>query len=429
MQHTRNRIRTRQSLLAGNRGLALCDNCGVRNVASSIVALWVVCLLLPLLARAQTDQTSSRNLNALFHIDTPAVAVDVDQDPERPYAYVATSGEPGFAIVSLADGSMQSDWRPMREGTNASDVGLFKLDGNYVVAIVGGKSMDLVDVSNIRKPTLIRTVQLDATSESPRVFAYRHSSGRAIIATASGQAIRLYDAKVLVSGGDAIAEIVTPELLERGTSGFDYVYAQYHLETGQDRLYGGGAGGYHVFDITNPNVPVSIVSVNPATIARGQVVAPTPDGRYIVTTANYQWSPVRIFDMKPMFDGEVRLVRTSESAWTPNWKGLTRAVEVRWPLVFTASSGDGLQVFNMRDPASPYTVGYFGSNRSGLADVGAYDVDVRDVDGTIVVAFVDTGIWVVRLDEMQSWNGNGYGQVNVSSAQQWDAGPDMTGPE
>ncbi len=377
----------------------------------------------------------TRNVSVVHSTPMKAIAVDVDQDQNRPFAYVALLEQQGFVITSLTDGSIVGKWVPAATTGNTVDVAILKSENQFLLALISSTTLNLVDVTNVKSPSLIRSVLLTDNSVSAMslksVFAYRHSLGPAIIGVATGADVRLFDVDDLKAGTADGTRIVTPETLERGTSGFDYVYMQYHLPSGQDRLYGGGAAGYHLFDISNPQSPEPIASVNPATIARGQVVAPTPDGRYVVTTAGYEWSPVRIFDLQPMFDGETRLVKTSESAWTPNWKGLTRAVEVRWPLVFTASSGDGMYVFNLRDPAAPYTVGYFHTSDASVSSAGsgAFDIDVRNSDGLIVVADAESGLWVLKLDELQGWNGNGYGQPNASSAQDWVTGPDMTGPE
>ena len=378
------------------------------------------------------SQSATRNLSMVRTVSMEAVALDVDQTAERPFVYVAARNAPGFTVISLVDGSTVGKWIPTSPDFTV-DLALGGSDGRYFLAVVADSRLDLVDVTNPRQPALLRSISLSnngSTAAAVRgVFAYRHSNGASLIGVATGAEIRLFDFVDLDEGSDNGIGIATPEQLERGTSGFDTVYMQYHLPSGQDRLYGGGAGGYHLFNISDPARPELLASVNPATIARGQAVAPTPDGRYIVTTAGYEWSPVRIFDLQPMFDGETSLVRTSESAWTPNWKGLTRSVEIRWPLVFTASSGDGLQIFNLRDPAAPYTIGYFATSDQSGSSSGAFDLDVRNVDGLIVVADSVTGLWILRLDEMQRWNGHGYGQPNTSSAQDWVRGPDMTGPE
>lgn len=162
------------------------------------------------------------------------------------------------------------------------------------------------------------------------------------------------------------------------------------------------------------------------------MVSVTPDGRYLLAGAEYRAAPLRIFNLEPALNGELSVVRTSDGAWTDDWTSFLLAHETRWPLVFVASGEQGLQVFDMRDPENPFTYAYLrtstapkGSIDDHVADVdGAVDVDVRNVDGLIAVADRRTGVWLVRLEAFQGWDGRGYGLPNISSVQNWKDGPD-----
>ncbi len=94
---------------------------------------------------------------------------------------------------------------------------------------------------------------------------------------------------------------------------------------------------------------------------------------------------------------------------------------------------DGLQVFNMMDPSNPYTVGYYytcgcllpeGAGGAGGGMDGAWGVDVRNADGMITISDLRTGFWAFKMDGFDGWNGHQWGMPNVSSAQDWDNGPD-----
>ena len=53
-------------------------------------------------------------------------------------------------------------------------------------------------------------------------------------------------------------------------------------------------------------------------------------------------------------------------------------------------------------------------------------LDVRNADGLIVVADDYSGFWSFKLDGFDGWNGHDWGMPNVSSAQDWDNGPEGT---
>jgi hypothetical protein len=200
----------------------------------------------------------------------------------------------------------------------------------------------------------------------------------------------------------------------------------YDPATKQDKFYGAGYSGFFLFDITdvaNPKLITQISGVAGTDIAH--TFTPDPTGRYAVTEFEYGMAPLRLFDLKPGVDGTVKNISRPIGAWTANWKGLPHNHEVRWPYVFVSTYGDEMYAFNMMDPTNPYTVGYYdtapGQGRQGGSTWG---VDVRNADGLIVTSDMRFGFRSFRMDGFDSWNGHQWGMPNISSAQDWDNGPD-----
>jgi hypothetical protein len=230
------------------------------------------------------------------------------------------------------------------------------------------------------------------------------------------------------------------------------MYVGYDPATRQDRFYGAGGGGSYVWDVTHPEEPKLLTSVTGvAGMMSGHTFTPTPDGRYAVIETEYQYAPLRIFDLKPGLDGAVKTVSQPIGAWTARWDGCPHNTEVRWPYVFVSAYEDGLYVYNWMDPANPYTVAYYdtydGPNQRGRAIAGAreaeaawqdsasplwtvtnggFGVDVRNADGLIVLSDIATGFWAFKMEGFDGWNGHQWGMPNQSSAQDWDNGPDGT---
>jgi len=151
-----------------------------------------------------------------------------------------------------------------------------------------------------------------------------------------------------------------------------------------------------------------------------------------------------VFDLKPALDGTAKTISRPIGAWSPSWNGSVHNFEVRWPYVFVAGQSDAFQVINMMDPTNPYTVGYYVTRpgpflhgigiagfdvqapggRSNSMYEGAWGVDVRNADGLVIISDFDSGFWALKMDGFDGWNGHQWGMPNVSSAQDWDNGPD-----
>src|SRR5207253_234446 len=116
----------------------------------------------------------------------------------------------------------------------------------------------------------------------------------------------------------------------------------------------------------------------------------------------------------PADSGRVKNISTPISAWTADWHDLSHNHEVRWPFVFVSAYEDGLQVFDMRDPKHPKTVGWWytcgckhetgfgGSQQNGWhgtsVENGAFGVDIRNYDGLIVMSDMQSGLWLFKMD-------------------------------
>jgi hypothetical protein len=412
------------------------------------------------------------NIHVLRHIPlggwSKVLGIKMEQELSRPYVYVARADwagdismpSKGVDIISIKDPAKASviySWRipnaELHQGIGGRDNAYVKLKGRYYLIHnlqfgQGGPDADVgavvLDVTGLPDTTRIRQVGFIRTPDSKGGFhngqTYRHSDGRALLFTTGGNpGGRIYDMEKFLAG-DAnyglIRKMPVPEDGGAGRSpGYHDFFIGYDPATKRDIFYGAGAGGYHVYDVSRPEEPQLIVSlVGIAGVSGGHTFTPTPDGRYIVAETEYQYAPLRIFDLKPGLDGKVKTISRPIGAWQGSWDGLPHNHEVRWPYVFVTAYMDGFQVFNIMDPTNPYTVGYHytcqcilpqGKEGAGQIDMeGGSDLDIRNADGLIVTTDRRSGFWVFRMDGFDGWNGHQWGMPNVSSAQDWDNGPD-----
>jgi len=423
--------------------------------------------LLPGVAAAQwtAEKPGSDNLTVLGHIPLgPRLSVadlDMEQELSRPFVYVSRmvygdEGSKGTDIIDVSDPANPRviyRWRIEEQDlhlrTGGMDVKYFKWKDRYYVVQslqfgAGGPNNDLgaviLDVTGLPDSTQVREVARIHEPDLPggfhNIFVYAHSNGRPLLfSTVSGPFAHVYDLGKIVEGNleeGLVARVPVPESpLGRGRArGYHDFYVGYHAETGQDRFYGGGIGGYFVYDITDlqaPSLLVTLTGING--VRSGHTFTPGPDGRFVIAETEYRYAPLRIFDLKPALDGEVSNINRPISAWTADWRNLVHNHEVRWPYVFVSGYLDGLQVFTLIDPENPATVAYYdtylGPENTDRYPVfnGAFGVDVRNSDGLIVVSDMSTGFWTFRMEGFRGWNGEDWGVPNISSVQDWDSLP------
>ncbi len=434
------------------------------------ILLPVLLLLAPsLTASAQwtAENPGSDTIDLLGHIPLgPPLSVsdlELEQDLDRPFAYVGRmvygdEGPKGTDIIDLSDPSRPKviyRWRIDNEDLHlplgGMDIKYFKHNGRvYVVQSLqffgGGPDADLgavvLDVTGLPDPATVKEVARIRAADRPggfhNIFVYKHSSGAALLfATTQGPTAYVYDLGKAVAGDldDAlVGEVPIPDDVpgRQDYVGYHDFYVGYHPDTGTDRFYGGGGGGYYVYDVTdlqNPGLLITLTGI-PA-LTWGHTFTPSPDGRYAIGETEVQYSPLRIFDLKPALDGKVTNIANPISAWTADWRHLSHNHEVRWPYVFVSGYLDGLQIFSLMDPKNPKTVAYYDTYLGPPNDPayrypmfnGAFGVDVRNADGLIVVSDMSTGVWTFRMDGFQGWNGADWGIPNVSSVQDWEHGP------
>jgi len=409
----------------------------------------------------------SANVRVLAHLPLGGYFrvsdIDIEQELARPYAYVSRMLHPtGTDIIDLKQPTRARviySWRiengELHQGSGAMKPQYFKHRGRYYLVqslqfTQDGPDNDVgavaLDVTGLPDTTGIKEVARIRAPDTPggfhNIFAYKHSDGRALLfATTQAQWANMYDLEGVLGGSPdqgLLGRIPNPgaQYLRRGYHDF---YVGYDPATHQDKFYGAGFEGYYVFDVTVPKEPKLLTSVTGAAgIAYAHTFTPTPDGRYAVAEAEYQFAPLRIFDLKPGLDGQVKTISRPIGAWTADWQNLPHNHEVRWPYVFVSTYEDGLYVFNMMDPTNPYTVGYYdaydGPHHKGYGGSrtpegtsvsnGTFGLDVRNADGLIVISDSRFGFWAFHLDGFDGWNGHSWGMPNVSSAQDWDNGPD-----
>src|ERR1044071_10408536 len=118
-----------------------------------------------------------------------------------------------------------------------------------------------------------------------------------------------------------IGHIVNPDSTGGPFKGWHDFYIGYDPTNHRDVFYGAGSGGYHLYDLTAPANPKLLTTITGvAGISNGHTFTPDPTGRYAVAETEYQYAPLRIFDLKPALDGTVKTITRPVGAWNMRWQ-------------------------------------------------------------------------------------------------------------
>lgn len=445
---------------------------------AAVAAMTLLVMTPAAFAQGTADNPGTENMELIGQhhagdgLEISYTDVEVEQEPGRPYAYLARVLGPtkGMDIVSIEDPAnpeLLYQWRiedpELHIGLGGMDTKYFKHDGRYYVIqslqFFGGPDTDLgavvFDVTGLPDASTVKEVGRIRAPDTPtgfhNIWAYKHSSGIPIlVATTSGPHANLYDLSAFLNGAEDygfIGQVPWPSSAMDSPFGSMVGYHDFYVawdpEGERDILYGSGLDGYYIYDITDPADPeliTSIVGVMGVTIAH--TLTATPDAKIGVGQTEYKYSPIRIYDLEPGIHGGQERITSEISAWTRNYKALSHNNEMRYPYVFVSSYKDGIDVFDISDPENPQDVAYFdtyfGPEKAGLAlDLGmssgnpvgesdfngAFGIDVRNYDGLIVVSDMVTGLSLLKMDGFDGWHGSDHGMPNISSVQDWDHGP------
>jgi choice-of-anchor B domain-containing protein len=175
-----------------------------------------------------------------------------------------------------------------------------------------------------------------------------------------------------------------------------------------------------VWDVTDPTAPQLLVSHGYSNSAYTHSGWWTEDGRYLylhdeLDEQNFGLNTtVRVFDMANL--------KAPTLAGT--WTGPTRAIDhngyVRGNRYYMSNYSEGLTVLDTTSPTAPQRIGYFDTYPTGsqTAFVGAWGVYPFFASGTIAVADINSGLYLLKNETLQSPHGTlAFANRNVAGAE------------
>lgn len=381
------------------------------------------------LAQTLGQGEGTRNIRVLDHLETPAPSRSIHLAASG--TFYVLGDDQSLRSLSVEGTQVTSTVRTIPAQIDASRrvvTTVTRADGEHVFVAAERDALPVL----WHQPPSGRARWINLPQSTQSVFAYHHTQAGALLLLGTDDGVYVYSVDALV----ATTKPEPRDLLEapptmRGPRGVVDVYAQYDEARGEDRLYTTGPEEAVIYDISDLSAISRIGGIRSAAIQTAPFIRPTSDGDYVLTSGGYRMAPLRIFDMRPVWDGSLSEARTATGAWIPSPYGDVRRFTVRWPYVLMAGLHDGFFVVNMRRPSEPFVAGAFqtyAGDRPALADrardlEGAFDVAFRNDDGAIVVTDPTAGIFVLRMEDLRMWDGRRWGTSPMNEVQRWDAPP------
>jgi hypothetical protein len=448
-----------------------------RSIALAAVALATA--VAPALARAQdhgtvdpTDdqkQGGSKNVHMLSHVvahpnsNWKAADIEMEQDPGRPYVYLCGFVNFDTQIYDVRDTrhpKLVYTWTienpELHRGIGAMDGKYFQIGNKYYYAqsfqfLQGSPDENLgaviFDVTGLPDSSKVKVVARISYPAAPggfhNSFAYKHSDGHVyyFVTVNSNKAV-VYDLAKIVSGADSstwqVGEVPNPTPFARMRTGaYHDFYVGYNDQYHRDEFYGAGVGGYSAWDVTDIKAPKQLFTITGMGLEGAHTITPSSDGNYVVTETEYEYTPLRMFDLTKAQAGQQANVDIPISSWTADWHDLSHNHEVRWPYVFVSGYEDGFWVFDLKDPKHPHTDGHFYTCNTNCAhengfggtpdngwqttnisvEQGAFGVDVRNYDGLVVISDMRSGLWLFHVDGFDGFKGGVTSVQNYNQVQ------------
>lgn len=162
-----------------------------------------------------------------------------------------------------------------------------------------------------------------------------------------------------------------------------------------------------LWDITNPSAPRMLVSHPYSNASYTHSGWWTENGRYVFVHDELDEQRVGLNTTIRAFD--VSNLRAPVLAGT--WTGPTRSIDhngyVRGNRYYFSNYSEGLTVLDITNPAAMQRVGYFDTypSSSEMAFVGAWSTYPFFPSGTIAIGDINTGLYLVKNEALQSANG------------------------
>lgn len=303
------------------------------------------------------DVTDPANITEIARLNDAAGSSSIWRDIKiyGSYAYMSTEAQEGLQVIDLSN-------LPTSASVLSRDVSRFARCHNLLI---------------------------DSTSSPVRLYAMGTQGG-----TSGGQ----FNGVVIYS----LAAPSSPTFISSVPLAGGYVHDAFVIN---DTLYANhGNPGMKVYDFSNPMAPVDIGSLE-GYIEEGYNHScwRSANGKYLAMCDETNNRGVKIVDVQDPLDMEVvGLFRSTLLA--PNMNSLAHnPFYLGDSLVVLSYYGDGVQVWDVRNPANPRRLAYYDTTPTGTGyNTGVWGAYPYLPSGNILASDEVTGLYVVRVNDFQA---------------------------
>jgi choice-of-anchor B domain-containing protein len=357
----------------------------------------------PLLAQTSLNMTSLGNwhdatlpFNRVRYNDVWGYAAN-----GREYALI---GSREFVhILDVTDPNNITEIERLNDAPNSSSTWRdIKVYGNYaycVTDIQANDGLQIIDLSNLPTSAEIIYRSTDEFEQCHNIFIDTTASPVRLYAfgTNSAAANEGYFAYSLADPTDPEL-IATVDLTDNG----QYMHDAFVIN---DTMYGNSEGrGLYVYDVSDVTNPMELgVLSNYVEAGYNHSCWRSANGKYLAMCDETSNRGVKIVNVEDPMDMEVvGLFRSTLLA--PNLASLAHnPFYMGDSLVVLSYYGDGVQVWDVRDPTNPQRLAYYDTTPTGTGySDGAWGAYPYLPSGNILVSDEITGLYVVRVNDFNS---------------------------
>jgi choice-of-anchor B domain-containing protein len=306
-------------------------------------------------------------------------------------------------ILDVTDPNNITEIARLNDAPNSSSVWRdIKVYGDYAYCVTDVQANDglqIIDLSNLPTSASIiyrsddeftkcHNIFIDTTASPVRLYAFGTNSA------AANEGYFAYS----LADPTAPELIATVDLINNG----QYMHDGYVIN---DTLYGNSEGrGLYVYDVSDVTAPVELgVLSNYIESGYNHSCWRSANGKYLAMCDETNDRGVKIVSVEDPMDMEVTSLFRS-TLLAPNLASIAHnPFYLGDSLVVLSYYGDGVQVWDVRDPATPQRLAYYdtspGSNSYNDGAWGAYPFLPS---GNILVSDLFTGLYVVRVNDFNS---------------------------